>query len=355
MTSADYMRPPSRPAGSARSHSPRWWIRAPIAALAICFLLGAGIAMSPRAAAQEGETPASCRVGVDVLTIHSFNTGANTFDAGFWIWSVCPDDRVKPLTAVEFVNANRVALSLEGATVVDGVVWSYARVEGTFRYFWDLTNFPFDRHTLEIRIESSELDASAFVFVADTGGSAFEPDMPLAGWDVASFNVGSSISTYETTYGDPRIPEGTSDYSRFTVGIGLERDDFSSFVKLTFVVYMAFLLSLVSYFINLETPTMLAARLGVISGALFAVAVNLHTVSSTLGSQEGLTLLGRIHVATMAAILTGAVGALGAQMLVERGRSEAALKRFDRNAMLTVMVAYVLINVWLIGSVALKY
>ena len=326
-------------------------------ALIAPFLLILGLACLRPAttAAQESAAPASCRVGVDILSLHSIDVEANTFDAGFWIWSVCPDGTTRPLDTVEFVNANAVEMSLAGETTVEGVLWSYAKVEGTFRHYWDLTDFPFDRHTLEIRIENADLDATAFVFEPDAAGSAFEADMPLAGWDIVSFGVGDEIATYQTTYGDPQNPVGTSDYSRLTVRIGLERDDISSFIKLTFVVYTAFLVSLISFFVNLETPTMLAARLGLISAGLFAVAVNLNMATSTLGSEDRLTLVGKIHLVTMTAIVIGAVGALAAQLLVERGRSEAALKRFDRNIMTIILVVYILVNAWLIGSVALKY
>jgi len=340
-----------RPGGSVERGS----IRSRLAVLVVGLVFALGLAAPTRSAAQETEPVASCRVGVDILALHSIDVDHNTFDAGFWIWSVCPDDRIKPLDTIEFVNANSVQMSLAGATTVDGVVWSYAKVEGTFRHYWNLTDFPFDRHTIEIRIENADLDATEFVFEPDTDGSAFEPDMPLAGWDIVSFGVRSDVATYQTTYGDPRDPGGTSDYSRLTVQIGLERDDLSSFIKLTFVVYAAFLVSLISFFVNLETPTMLAARLGLVSAGLFAVAVNLNMATSTLGSEDRLTLVGQIHLVTMTAIVLGAVGALAAHLLVERGRSETTLRRFDRNMMMILLVVYILANAWLIGSVAFKY
>jgi len=57
----------------------------------------------------------------------------------------------------------------------------------------------------------------------------------------------------------------------------------------------------------------------------------------------------------MTAIVLGAVGALAAHLLVERGRSETTLRRFDRNMMMILLVVYILANAWLIGSVAFKY
>jgi hypothetical protein len=316
-------------------------------------MLGAVIVISPRSAtAQAAEAPTACTIGVDILSIHGINFDENTFDAGFWIWSVCPDNRFKPLQTMEFVNANNVTVSLQGETVVEGVYWDYAKVDGTFRYYWDLSDFPFDRHDLQIHVENSDWDASMFVFVPDTAGSAFEPDMPLEGWSVDSFSVASDLKTYQTTYGDPQNPAGTSEYSRFTAHVALERADYNSFFKLTFVVYIAFLISLVSYFVNLKNPAMLAARLGVISGALFTVAVSLRTASDALSSEEEITLVGKIHVVALAAILIDAIAALATQLLTEQGRSEAELKRFDRNVMILVIIGFIAANVWLITTAA---
>jgi hypothetical protein len=332
------------------------WVRIIACAMVVPVLLAmlTLFATSPRTVSAQtpAATPATCSVGVDILSIHGINLDENTFDVEFWIWSVCKDDQIKPLQTMEFVNANDVTVSLQGETMVDGVYWNYAKVEGTFRYYWDLTDFPFDHHDLQIHIENADWDMSSFVFVPDTAGSAYESDLPLEGWSVDRFGVSSAPYTYKTTYGDPQNPVGTSDYSRFTAHIELERADYNSFFKLTFVVYIAFLISLVSYFVNLKNPAMLAARLGVISGALFTVAVSLRTATDALSSQEGFTLVGKIHLVAMAAILVDAVAALATQLLTERGRSEVELKRFDRNVMILVVIGFVAANIWLITSAA---
>lgn len=343
--------------GGRRCCAQRVWAQVRLALLAVGLglLLGVGHAAPVRSAAQDATGPATCLVGVHVLTIHTFDTANNTFDAGFWLWSVCPDDTIAPLDRLDFMNANHVTRSFADTRIAEGGVWSYVKIEGTFRYFWNLYDFPFDRHNLEIQMESVDFDTSMFAFTPDVSGSAFEPDMPLDGWDVADFRVGSSVTTYHSVFGDPDNPAGTTTYDRLTVNIELVRDDFTGFIKLTFVVYLALLLSLVGYFIYMEDKTMLAARLGVVAGAVFAVAVNLHTVTAALGNQEGLSMVGKIHVAAMIAIILGAFNALATQIRIERGDSEAELRRFDRTTLARVMAGYLLYNGWLIGSVIFKF
>ncbi len=355
MRGVPHTSPAARRPDGPRYRAPRAWARAWLALLAAGLFLGVGLTAPARSTAQETDGPASCLVGVHVLTIHTFNTEDNTFDAGFWLWSVCPDDEIAPLDKMDFVNANEVVRTFADTRVADNGVWSYVKIEGTFRYFWNLSEFPFDRHNLEIHMENADYDTSMFMFDPDTTGSAFEPDMPLEGWDVTGFDVGSSVTTYQSVFGDPDNPSGTTTYDRFTVGVELVRNDLSGFIKLTFVVYLAFLLSLVGYFIYLEPETMLAARLGVVGGAVFAVAVNLHTVATSLGSQEGLSMVDKIHVAAMVAIILGAVNALSTQVLIVRGTPEAALKRFDRRMMAVVLTGYLLVNAWLVGSVMINH
>ena len=56
-----------------------------LAALAVmAMVFGAALAISPwLASAQAAATPASCTVGVDILSIHAINFDANTFDMEF--------------------------------------------------------------------------------------------------------------------------------------------------------------------------------------------------------------------------------------------------------------------------------
>lgn len=125
-----------------------------------------------------------------------------------------------------------------------------------------------------------------------------------------------------------------------------------SFFKLTFVVYIAFLISQLSYFLNLRNPTMLTARMSIISGTLFAVAVSMRTATSTLSTEEGLTLVDKIHIAALVAILVDAVTALVTQRLIESERPVAKVTRFNQIVMVAVVVGFVVVNAWLIGRAA---
>jgi hypothetical protein len=297
-------------------------------------------------------SPVRCKAGIALVRLRNLDIAGDTFDAEFWIWSVCPTDQVMPLTTVDFINSTRTSVSLESRVTENGQVWDSAKVVGTFNHHWDLTKFPFDRQVLRIQLEDSANVASAFAYEPDRAGSIYQPDVAPAGWRVADFQLTEDVDTLHTTYGDPNQPVGTSDYSRLTLSVTLARTDYTSFIKLTFVVYIAFLISLISFFLNLNNPALLTARLSVISGALFAVAVNLRTATSTLSSDEGLTMIDVIHVAALVAILVDALAALITQLLVDRGHPAKNIIRFDRLVMSMVVIGFITANVLVIGWAA---
>jgi hypothetical protein len=298
---------------------------------------------------QASDVAQVCRVGLAVEAIHNMDLGNGTFVADFWIWSVCPIPSLSPLTTMEFTNANSISISMADRTMTEDMAWDYAKVSGTFRHEWDLSRFPFDRQTLRIEMEDTANLASEFVYEADPGEPVPEPDSVFPNWQLTDATLEASSHTYRTTYGDPRDPDGTTEYPELTLSLTFERNDLLGFFKLTFVVYIAFLISLLSYFLNLRNPTILTARMSVISGTLFAVAVSMRTATSALSTESGLTMVDMIHIAALVAILIDAIAALITQLLIEQGRSADSIVRFNRVVMITVVVGFVTANILLIG------
>ena len=201
---------------------------------------------APPTLAQSDAAPATCRVGLYLRDLHSFDPTADTFGADLWLWSVCPTADHQPLQTMEFVNSDDVAVLLD---VGDDPLWTQRNVDGTFRYDWDERNFPFDRHTLTIDLEEGVEDVRRFVYEPDTANSGVDPELQLpGGWRMTGTTLVGSTKTYDTTFGDPDLPAGgSSEYSRLTLSIDLERTDLGGFFKLTAVVYAAFFFSLISY------------------------------------------------------------------------------------------------------------
>jgi len=89
---------------------------------------------APASLAQSDAAATTCRVGLYLRGLHSFDPTADTFGADLWLWSVCPTADNQPLQTMEFVNSDDVAVLLD---VGDDSLWTQRNVDGTFRYDWE--------------------------------------------------------------------------------------------------------------------------------------------------------------------------------------------------------------------------
>ena len=104
-----------------------------ILAASILALLYA-LSQAPATLAQSDAAPQTCRVGLYLRDLHSFDPTADTFGADFWLWSLCPTADLQPLQTMEFINSDDVAMLLD---VGDYPLWTQRNVDGTFRYDWE--------------------------------------------------------------------------------------------------------------------------------------------------------------------------------------------------------------------------
>ena len=302
---------------------------------------------TPPTLAQSDAAPATCRVGLYLRALHSFDPTADTFGADLWLWSLCPTADLQPLQTMEFVNSDDIAVLLD---VSGDPLWTQRNVDGTFRYDWDERNFPFDRHTLTIDLEEGVEDIRGFVYDPDTANSGIDPKLQLpGGWTMTGSTLVGSTKIYDTTFGDPDLPEsGSSEYSRLTLSIDLERTDLGGFLKLTAVVYAAFFFSLISYVMNLETTTGIGARVSLLAIALFATAVNLGNASNALGTASGLTLVDKIHVMVLVYLVVAAIVSVASRVLLDRGVEAADIARLNYRVGAIVAISFGALNALLI-------
>lgn len=315
-------------------------------------IIAIGLLVGPAAApvqAQE-EPPASCRVGAYVMSLHDLDIATDTFAADLWVWSNCPSGEIIPVNSMDFVNANEIEGDLGEPSVVEGVYWTVRKVIGTFRHDWDLRNYPFDRHQLEVVIEDAEYDTSSFVYEPDAQNSSYNPELGLTGWEVIDFELIAGESPYNTTFGDPTLNgTGESVYSKLRVAVTIARHDVMSFFKLISPVYIAFAIALISLLLHAEEADVFSAQMGMLAGSLFTTVVNLSIVGSVLGSEDRLTLVDQLHGVALVGNFVITFLAIQAQLQMRGGREPALIYRANRRWLAGLSSAFVLLNAVLIG------
>jgi hypothetical protein len=319
-----------------------------LATASILAVIGAFL-MAPSTLAQPDPAPKSCRVGISVRSLHTFDPSADTFGADLWLWSVCPSADQQPLQTMEFVTADDTAVLLD---VPGQPYWANRNVDGTFRYDWDEHNFPFDRHTLTIELEEGVKDVRGFVYDPDIANSGVDPNLKLpGGWKMTGFRLVGGTNTYDTTFGDPDLPKGgQSEYSRLTFSMDLVRTDLSGYVKMTAIVYAAFFFSLLTYVMHMETTTGIGPHVSLLAIALFSAAVNLISASNALGTASGLTLVDKIHFVVLTYILIAAIVTVVSRALLEQGWSSANVATLNYRLGVLAFLSFVAINALLISA-----
>ena len=121
--------------------------------------------------------PAVCRIGVNVEDLYDLDMARDTFGAILWIWSVCPSADLAPLGTIAFPTASTgLNLSpIEVETLASGGQYASRRVQGTFRYNWEMDHYPFDRQGLVIPIDETLYGAGRLTFEADQRESFVTP------------------------------------------------------------------------------------------------------------------------------------------------------------------------------------
>jgi hypothetical protein len=297
--------------------------RMPKLSIAAIMVLAACVVVPARAPAQEGNAgqAQTCKLGVNVEDLYDIDIGRDTFGAVLWIWTLCPSAAPDPLTTIAFPTAT--ALSLSEIDSVDSGGpdrYRYRRVQGTFRYDWDMARYPFDRQRVVIPIDETRVGAASLLLDADAGNSFVTLDIlrKRNEWLVADFAITSSVSREAQSYGLPNVQ--TAQYARVEIAFTLVRTGLLTFLKLTAGVFAASFIALLSFFYDPRDPRGFGSRLGLLVGSLFAVLVNMRTADTVIGDMGRLTLVTEIHLVALALIVV-----LASLALRDWWRNESAL------------------------------
>ena len=310
----------------------------------------AGMAMRP-AVAQEA--PQVCRIGVNLEDLHDLDMAGDTFGAILWIWSLCPSDELAVIEALTFPTA-APGLSRDPPEVValpSGGRYTAQRVQGTFRYNWDMTHYPFDRQRVVIPLDESRYGAARVLFEADVEQSFMTPDIGarLDEWRVTELALEVSVSEEASTYGLP--DSDGARYARLEIALVLERAHLLTFVKLTAGVFAGVFIALMSFFYDPNDRSGFGGKIGLQVGVLFAVLLNMRAADAHLGDSGHPTLVTKIHLVTLGLLMVLAVVALRDRLRVDRGEQ---VPHPDWRGLAVIGTGYVTIVAAMIAASALS-
>jgi hypothetical protein len=319
---------------------------------ALCFLCIAWLQAAPLADAAPNaqEKVPSCKIGGYLTDLYDLNTENGRFSARVWLWSLCSDRKLDPIPGISFPNGDNPDKTGPTVTEEGGHFRDLVEVEGSFRYNWDVRRFPFDRHRIELLVTAPQ-DIEHFRFTPDRAGSSYNPQIVAPGWRITGFRLFTADQHYPTNFGDTMLPAGVgSSYSRMHIQIDLERSDPTIFWKLTGALYLMMLIAAFMFLLssNDELGTAerldgLQNRLGLLSGGLFIVVLNMQQANTVVDSTSGLTLIDELHLITLTFLLIAVLGTVLIWRATVRSVDQERIDRVSRIGGVLGLVGYVVL------------
>lgn len=285
--------------------------------------------------------------GIYITNIYDLDIKGQSVCVDLWVWlntrdSTSFEDRI------EIPGAKNVLYSNYFSEEKGGYCWTAQKCKAELYIDWNIKNYPFDNQKLKFRIEETEFDTSAMVYVTDTLNSKLDSSVKFSEWSIASFKAYSTVVRYSTTYGDPSLT-GESFYPAITVEIILGRvEPWMAFFKMLTGVYVAFLISVIVFFIK---PTNVDPRFGLCVGGLFASVGNKYVVESSLPSSGTTTLIDNIHNLTFLSLfLIISISIFSLYMFERGGKYKKWSQIIDRIGFWAIVLFFFISNYVLISG-----
>lgn len=296
---------------------------------------------------EENTGPDTVKIGAYLFSVYDLDFPANKLNVDFYLWYNAPKDSMALLENLEIINSTDLTKSYEMNEKRGNIFFHSVRINTKIKQEWNVTDFPFDEQTIEIRIEDFDKDNSRMVFVADTAASKIDKEVHIDGWKIKDFGIKIDNHTYETNYGDPDIPlDEYSAFSRTTLHFTIEREGKGLFFKLFIGLFISVLISLLTFFIN---PLDLDPRFGLSVGAIFAAIASQYVITSTLPQNERLTLVDILHDISFIYIFLCILISTISLHYMKIGK-EALSQKLDRYSFFVFAVTYIALIIYFVGK-----
>lgn len=284
--------------------------------------------------------PDTVRAGAYIISIHDINFHNKEYTSRFWLWFLHKNEEFDFTTQLDITNAKSIEQPEAIMDTIAGKNWTMMKMKCAMKQNWKVHDFPFDKQHLVMHIENSIYDINSLVFKPDIKGSMYGDEETIDGWTVSNFNISSTTNNYRTGFGDPRPGRDDQTFSVLKIEMDLERDAFGLFMKIFIGMYIAFLISMLSF---TPHPSELEPRFGLPVGGLFAAVGNKYIIDSLLPETSDFTLVDTLHSMTFIAIFVTLLISAFALKMHDKGQTEASLRLSNRGAKV-VISAYLLLN-----------
>jgi len=326
--------------------------------LALTLLLALGLAGAARSETAEavspppGPRPIRVEIGFYLLNLVSVEERSETFDADLYLNLRWKDPRLAFTTPasgddvriyqgdtaaarlgeiwwpnIEFVNTSTPEVTNRSLFVhADGTVDYQLGLSSTFRANLDMRSFPFDRQSLNIRIQSFEGDRRELVF---------EPDLAHMGFSADEDYADLSVNGIEAETRSSAITGWGEEFSELLIHVNVTRSPRFYLWTVFFPVSLVLLLSCTIFFVDIQS---FQNRVSIGLACFLACIATQFAMSFNLPKISYLTPIDRLFLVAYACMALG-VGVSVVETSLMRGHPEF-IRRTDRLASLAIPLLY---------------
>lgn len=198
-------------------------------------------------------------VGTYVINAGRFDPQSGTYTVDFYLSLKCESNCSSNF---EFVNGRANTID----KIIDEPTEKFYRIQATLQDNVDFRKFPFDTHTLTIRLEDKTQTKEDQFYIINEKETGLSDSINFIGWELKGWNA-NVVDNYYSVYDE--------NYSTYIFSINLKREWVSSFLK-TFVPI--FFIMLLNFFAHFPDPDKITNRLTmhtsfIIAAVMFHVAI----------------------------------------------------------------------------------
>ena len=249
-------------------------------------------------------------MGFMVTSLSRIDPADGSFDISAFAWTIDPGKTFDPAAQIQILARKAAIEAVQQASLGDGSTFTGLRIEATLDQAFDLRDFPFDRQTLRVSVET-EVPADQLRFVPDEQDTRLADYLVVNGWNVTGLRFEERVIRYDTQFGVWQVP----DFSRLSLLIDIERQR-SALVIEKFIGYTMALL--VTALIFLVPTDQIGVRIGMATTAVFAAVGNRYGLDTLLGAETAFGLVEQLSLIVFIAIFAAIAATL---LTYELGRS----------------------------------
>jgi len=265
-----------------------------------------GAAQTPESMPRRTEGPRDIELGVWLADIHTIDLLDGSYGAELYMWWIAQDEDFRPFDVFQILNGRDwVARSVNRRVLSDGRWHCSAYLSVTASHRWDLHDYPFDRQTLQLVVETP-FTADEVRLVPDVAGSVISEYATAEGFRFTDYRLREHVQRYPSDFGLGDVKG--REYSRIVLEIELERASQRILVVTLVGFFVALLIAFLTYTVHVS---LLNIRASMSAAAIFGAAGNMYSLQRAIHPSVGSLLIDRIALVTfggiVVAILTGIV------------------------------------------------